>query len=364
MRNTSDEFCPKDALLLSGLDSLFLGYSVDSICGALDFDELEYQKQLRRDDRDLTLEPIQLGSRRFLLKPNGRHPYKYILTNEEWELQLTERMHPNFYMRYSSKALWLRGVQTLHAEFEDWLESLGLRHVRRETISRADYAFDFALSRADFDVSKFVSLATKNCTWRQHNGVQTIQFGTGSTVVRIYDKVAEIKQESDKYWFFDLWGQSDDVWRIEAQIRGPRLKKGGIRTLEDLDALTGDLLREVFSKHTTLRMPTADPNRSRWPLAPLWHSLQGAIAQIPQTGLVEAYDPKQDLEWRRQKASQSLYGYLKHYGCLVAQETGRGADLTLEELCELLPDCLEHYYFPADWKLQLERRLKALEVEG
>jgi hypothetical protein len=49
--------------------------------------------------------------------------------------------------------------------------------------------------------------------------------------------VAEIKQKSDKVWFYTLWGQDNDVWRIEWQVRKSVLKEMDIITFDDLKTL-------------------------------------------------------------------------------------------------------------------------------
>ena len=86
----------------------------------------------------------------------------------------------------------------------------------------------------------------------------------------MYDKVAEVEQQSDKVWFFILWGQDRDVWRIEWQVRKAVLREFGIVTVEDLRKCQGDLLRYLCAEHTTLRVPTGDEDRSRWALHRLW----------------------------------------------------------------------------------------------
>jgi hypothetical protein len=73
--------------------------------------------------------------------------------------------------------------------------------------------------------------------------VQTIQYGKGDVVLRIYNKVIEIEEHSDKVWLFQFWGVSADVWRIEWQIRKDVLKRFSIRTFEDLFSGYGDALR-------------------------------------------------------------------------------------------------------------------------
>lgn len=112
--------------------------------------------------------------------------------------------------------------------------------------------------------------------------MRTVALGTGHTVIRVYDKVAEIGQNSGKAFFFELWGQTDGVWRIEFRLRRERLKRAGIGTLGDIKERQNDVLRELAIHHTTLRAPLPDSNRSRWPLHPLWRRLGRDIAALPQ----------------------------------------------------------------------------------
>jgi len=347
-------------LLLSGLDTLYVGFNIDPVGGALDFDELAFQQALRQEDRALEYETLTLGSMEFLLRPYGRNPYKYILANEDFEIALTERMLPNFYVRFLSKALWLKGAEALEAILRDWFASLKLKCVREESVSRADWAFDYHLVDPCLLADHFVSRADKDSTWRNDGKVETLTFGKGDTVVRVYDKIAEIEQQSDKSWFYQIWGRNSDVWRIEVQVRRERLKSGGIKTLRDLDDLSADLLREILGGHTTMRTPSDDSNRSRWPLSPLWQDLLRVIEERPQTGLVASYDPATELDYRLAVVTRSVYGYLKQVGALHGIRTRKGAAVTFDQLLEALAGYVKPFHSPEDWALELERRIKAV----
>jgi len=271
-------------------------------------------------------------------------------------------MQPNFYVRFLSKGLWLKGVAQLENDLKDIFESLNLKPLRKEGVSRADWAFDYHLPKPDFRIENFVSKASKDSTWRNDGKVETLTFGKGDTVVRVYNKVAEIEQQSDKSWFHQLWGLKTEVWRIEVQVRRERLRLGGINTFRDLHDLSADLLRETLRGHTSLRTPSGDSNRSRWPFSPLWQNLLRVIDQEPQTGLVAAYDPAAELEFRKQKVSQGIYGYFKQLGALEGMQNGRGASLSLEDLIKQLPRLFKDIHNPTEWPLELERRIKAVEA--
>ena len=188
--------------------------------------------------------------------------------------------------------------------------------MQSEVIARADWAFDYHLPTIDFTIDSIVSRAAKDSIHREHRKTQTFRMGQGDVVVRVYDKAAEIAQRSGKSWFHDLWGQKDEVWRVEFQVRGGRLKAGGIDSVDSLKQYQYDLLRQLARNHTTIRHRTDDKNRSRWPYHRLWKRLIADIESMPQTGLVEDVSPANNLRWRRQNQLRSLYGSLKGLGAV------------------------------------------------
>tara|TARA_R110002110_G_scaffold44362_1_gene136733 strand:- start:2024 stop:3172 length:1149 start_codon:yes stop_codon:yes gene_type:complete len=353
-------------LLLHGLDSLYVSYAFDFAFSKLDFPDLEFRKELIKSGQS-AYELTVLGSEDFLLRPYGSKPYRYVLVNDAFTLAITEIMQPTARVQFSSEALWNQGALALHNRICAWAHSVGARMVRPEKVIRADWAFDFDLSQVDFAEDHFATRARKNAKWREGSKVQTFTLGTNETVIRVYDKIAEIEQQSGKAWFFDLWGQNKDVWRIEFQVRGERLKAGAIRTLDDLASLQADLLRELSENHTTLRAPNGDGNKARWPLHPLWRSLQAGIAAMPQLGHVRSIDPKGELEYRLLTSSRMIYGYLKGLAALNILETavyeGKPpvADLAFLDFMDLLPELLFKHHTSEDWSKGVGKRVQDFE---
>ena len=51
-----------------------------------------------------------------------------------------------------------------------------------------------------------------------------------------------------------LWGgQTENVWRVEWQVRKETLKRFGLRSFQDLFEGYGDVLRYLVAEHTSLR---------------------------------------------------------------------------------------------------------------
>lgn len=349
---------PLPPLLLQGLDSLYVSYCLDVATSGLDLGEIAYRREKLRSTRDARFARIELGSESFALKPNGRYPYSYVIDNAYFSIGFAERMQPSFYVQYSSKGLWELGIDELEHRFRRWTESVGLTELRADKVARADWAFDFHLPVVDFTPDHVVSRSRKNDSYRENQTLQTIRYGRNDIVVRLYDKVAEIEQSSDKSFFFELWGRRADVWRVEFQIRGERLKQAGIQSLDSLRALQSDLLRELAHSHTTLRRPSRDSNPSRWPLHPLWQAVQKEIACMPQSGLVRQFDEKRHLAYRIHRQAQALHGNLKGLAALLSIAQQEDTPLSLAELIDQLPDELTPHHDPLTWETDVNKRIE------
>ena len=273
--------------LLHGIDTLQCAYYLRREPGsALDFTALLAQREAVRVSCSRDPAVVALGSSEFLLQPYGSASgYPLVLTNPDFKIECGEFNRPSFFVTFRSEALWRDSAARLQARFLEWANSVGLVLERPESVSRVDWAFDYHLPLRDFDESHFVSVASKDSKHREDRRLQTLMFGRDDVVLRLYDKVAEINQQSHKTWFYALWtGVCEDVWRVEWQVRKPLLRSFGIRTLDDLFERQGDVLRHLTSEHTTLRVPNADSNRSRWPLHPLWQDLQQRVAELDAIG--------------------------------------------------------------------------------
>ncbi|MBK9998257.1 MAG: hypothetical protein IPO99_14240 [Nitrospira sp.] len=77
-----------------------------------------------------------------------------------------------------------------------------------------------------------MSLSDKDSQHRENGTVQTFTREVDGAPV-YENKIAEIRQQSAKVWFHELWGQDEHVW-IEWQVRKALLKGFSIRTFVDL----------------------------------------------------------------------------------------------------------------------------------
>lgn len=208
--------------LAAGVDSLYVSYYLDGL--GIDFEALAFEKEKLRLDKGRDYAELSLGGETFALSRGAQRPYSYRLSTRAFTVALGPRIQPNCHVQFSSEALWLEGLEGVTERFKRWFTALGATQTHPEVIARADMAFDFHIPHIDFSYENFLTQAGKDARWSQNRLPQSYQFGIGDVVWRFYDKVAEIAQQSDKHWMFDIWGRETEVWRAEVQVRGPRLR--------------------------------------------------------------------------------------------------------------------------------------------
>jgi len=349
-------------LLLHGFDTIQCAYYLDPRIGAsLDFQMLASLKESLRQSKNKSPRPIILGNAEFLLHPSGSPSgYPFIISNEFFKIELGEFNIPNFFVTFPSQALWQDSAYNLHNKFIKWAASVGYEQYTNESLSRIDYCFDYKIEQLDFDEDSFVSRAVKDSKYRENGKVQTFTFGKDDIVLRVYDKVTEIEQQSDKAWFFILWGEDKGIWRIEWQIRKDILKTFGIVTFQNLKERLGNLLQYLAEDHDTLRIPTGDSNRSRWLLHPLWIDLQEKIKTLENLEVCEVYGQTASLEERKMQIIISVYGYLKRLAairCIQKKRNKISLDDAGTYMNSLIKDKLHE---PLSWQMDVEKRMKEM----
>lgn len=353
---------PNFKFLTCGIDSLYAGYSVDLASSRIDFEDLDFQKALLKDDPKRRCRTIDIGGLPLGILASGSYPYRWILSDRRFQIKLAKRMQPGCSVHFSSEALWHDGIDNLDKVIRNWFTDCDITTLAPEILSRIDYAFDYQIPSQDFAINDFVSRAQKDSAWRNRSALQTLTFGKGDIVIRIYDKSAEIREQSKKTWFYDLWGVRDHVWRIEFQVRREALKRHGLNTVSDCQTLIGDVLRELATHHTSLRRPTGDGNRSRWPLHPLWQDLLSRIDNLPKIGLCRSYAPQNAIELRKRLLAQSIAGNLKGYAALTALSNSRERPPDFFETLDDLASFGEQEIVQPDWDQDVQQRISDYEV--
>lgn len=346
--------------LIHGFDTIQCAYFM--ICAeetGIDFQWLRIEKEKIRGSKRKDPVLVSIGKYEFLLHPFGSSSgYPVVVSNEDFRIEMGEFNDPNFFVTFSSQALWRESAFDLHNKFIDWTNSLGYGPYRTESLSRIDYCFDYHVPEIDFDEDCFVSRSSKDSQHREDGKVQTFTFGKGDIVLRVYDKTTEIRQQSNKAWFYPLWGGlEEDVWRIEWQVRKEVLRGFGIRTFEDLQNKQGNLFKYLAQEHDTLRQPNGDSNRSRWPLHPLWKDLQEKIVQMNYMEYCGGYDKDVALEERMIRIGIIFYGYLKRAGAIHCVQNKK-AMISEKEALDYLWKYVWKVRDPLNWQIDVSKRIE------
>ncbi|MDC7704996.1 phage/plasmid replication domain-containing protein [Vogesella indigofera] len=353
----------KPSFLLAGHDTLQCAYYLhrSAFC-SLDFSSLLLERERLRQAKLRDACILTLGGIDWSLKPYGSGSgYPLVMENAEFKIEFGEFNSPSFFVTYRSQALWQFGARALHERFMQWVDAVGLVSAKPPSLSRVDFTFDYFLPSRDFDLNSFVTLAGKDSQYRENGKEQTFAFGKGDVMLRVYDKIAEIAQQSDKVWFFPLWGVEQGVWRIEWQVRKTILKRFGIRTMDDLFERQADCLRYLANEHDSLRTPTTDSNRSRWPLHPLWVDLHSRIEQLNGLGVYREIDPQMVLDERLMRIGISLYGYAKRVAAIECLRGGH-AFLSLDDALLRIDRLLHRVHDAATWQQDVDKRVTEMRL--
>lgn len=194
--------------LICGVDTAEAAYflSATDYQTALNYDDLLAQRELLRSMKGNARKAITLGCEEFLLHGHGtKSGYPLFIENKLFHVSFGEFNRPNFFVKYLSEALWHDGLENLHNRFLAWAASVGFEPYQPESLSRVDYAFDYLIPHVDFDMDSFKTVAVVNAQYRKRRTYQTFDFGSGDVKLRVYNKSDEIKDSSDKTWFYPIW---------------------------------------------------------------------------------------------------------------------------------------------------------------
>ena len=335
------------SFLAFGYDTVEVAYYLDIGRSELDCTSLIALRDSLRQDRKTRTSVVRLGSKEFLFQAYGMHGYPLVALCKEWIICFGPTREPSFFVKFYSAALWQYGLEQLHRMFLDWGTSAKLFPKQLERLSRVDPCFDYFLHPVDFERDHIVTRAIKNNQYREGDQTQTFNVGAGPIRLRLYDKVSEIGV-SGKTWLFQIWNCDRNVWRCEWQARKEIMRRFAICTVADLMDGQGDMLTWLTTHYATLRVPTADSNKSRWPLHPLWADIQSRAASLPRLGVDQSFDPEAAIPERLSRLGKIMVGYLKRIACLYAVLHGRPAP-TFPEAIEMLVTLLRQSYDRHTW---------------
>ena len=313
-----------------GLDRLKLGFYVvfenKSLKGSeLNelFEILDSAKMDAKLCHDVT--PITLdknGEDRFVFNvhSSGRHGgYAYHISRGDLHVFFSRRKDmntPNVLVDIGSLSCWNPGFDTVLQTVHDLLENYG-GHVVKNTISEVHLCADFIGQDIETlpleNYRYWITRANKFSAYhdrRKLEGVTLsqdigrlglsdspedyfeqqeekpnetgVRIGKGDIMLRVYDKVLELKHDASKQTVFaSVWGKESynetAVTRVEFQLRRPVLKQMHVHSLEDLREKISGVWKYLTQEWTRFSEDLVDRDnrhQDRAVMHPWWQSVQ------------------------------------------------------------------------------------------
>lgn len=235
----------------------------------------------------------------FVMLPAGKKPYTYTLQNDDFTLKIARKVSndkfPEVFIEFRSQFLWRLGYIDIYMFIKDWISKWA--EIKRDVVSRVDLTVDLSgfpqikpeniISRARQRKEYLKLIPIEDGAIYSYGSKTTgYSFGSGPLILRIYDKTLEVKK-SHKEWFHDLWKRggwdgTSDIARVEAQLRRAFLKEFKVTSFQSFQDSIGDIFRYITQDWFTLREPTEDKNKSRWPVTAFWSEVQGSLNHFGQ----------------------------------------------------------------------------------
>jgi hypothetical protein len=307
--------------LASGVDAFYLSARVDVPGRTLDSLEAARERATVMDAPC----PIDFGDGSARVLPHGWLKYRYCLEHPNGRIGVTKSKRlPGLYVQPKAEALHSIGPAGVAA----WVAGIAGSECGggMVSVSRIDLCSDWhGWTVTGDDRHRFVCRATKRNTYEESEALTGFTFGNrkaGTVLGRIYDKTLDIQHKGTDWWF-DIWGDryrtGEQVHRIEFEFSRSTLREFGLASpAETLDAVpalwsyaTGDWL--------SLRDPSSDGTRSRWPVSPDWQQVQAIEFDGAVTSLERVLAGKSKGGLRR--ILPALNGYLVTFGAHLGAES-------------------------------------------
>ena len=197
-----------------------------------DFKELLDSKRLMAQELDVEGVTVDFARSTWLVHRNAPSYFRYHLSSGDVHIFLSNHQpdsnFPNCKIEIGSLSSW-SGCFSVVTNLKEMLTTHGCT-IEKEIVSRVDLAVDLVgtdikelkVDNEDYWICK----ATKFALFREHRKLTGITYGKGNLMLRIYDKVQELKQKQStakQAEFKKIWGlksyDEKPVTRTEFQFR-------------------------------------------------------------------------------------------------------------------------------------------------
>lgn len=323
----------------SGIDALYLS-GHGQVSQRL-LEDLQAAKDLARESEQPA--PLDLGGLTVLVDGRPLNKYPFRLATPHGVIGVTDSTRlPALHVQPFAEHLHAVGPKASVDWFAD--VAAGFTAGLRFTAHRVDVFSDWqGWSPSAEDRLRFVGRSAARLTREDGEAWTGFEFGrrkTRTVTARIYDKRRETQSKVGSYWP-QLWHDQGDryapdeaVTRVEVEFQRKALRQHGVETAAEAIELAAALWVTATTDWLSLRVPTSDQTRSRWPLDPVWERIQRPSFAQEAAGLDRLREARGQATLRGIRPG--LVGYLSTFAALV------GVD-SVEGLCDRLVAFVRDY---------------------
>jgi|JI10StandDraft_1071094.scaffolds.fasta_scaffold240777_2 hypothetical protein len=263
--------------LCSGVDALYL--SAQGSAPPSLFADLE----AARSAAEAASLPIDtpVGGYPVKVQPWAWRKYRYCAVHELARIGFTPSENfPVVRFQPTAVALHALGPQGTILWAENFLDACGIEaslHVSRLDLHSDWHGVEFMANERQ----NFVTYSSRRSLYEVDDELSGLVFGKrgGALLCRIYDKSRE-SHEKGHDWWPEVWGSAYDpdrkVMRVEFEFSRAGLTEFGVDTPTHALDKAPELWAYASCSWLSLRVPTDDDTRSRWPVDDRWKLIQGS----------------------------------------------------------------------------------------
>lgn len=282
--------CPLQ-VVNSGIDTIQVTYHADVPVQVIE--ALAELKARTQGDDYATQAVFRFGETEifsFALQRTGIKLYPYVLKTGDVTLFLSSRKSdsqiPNMAVHVGSLTSQA-GVLPFFKTLGRWFRLHGIK-ILVEKVSRVDFCCDInrAIGETGIeDDARHITRAAKYALYKQNGSITGVMVGSGSVVLRVYDKLRELqeKRADEKLHFFrKIWGDIDHVTRCEFQLRREALKEldisdTSVKTVMRSTKKIWRYLTEKWFRHTENPVDRKNKNHKRSESSTFWRKVRLAF---------------------------------------------------------------------------------------
>ena len=259
-----------------------------------------------------------------MVEPHGANMCKWVVRWQGCRIGIANRVgfsESVLSFRVSLGSLYLMQ----HGHIEGWrrltslLSSIGFT-IERSIVSRIDLCVDLVdvsmrVIRSAIEGGREVCHAKKDRIYRNRGKDvwETYSIGKGQVMLRCYDKVAELRDQPEKFvWLVDnRWGKvPEHAVRIEFQLKGKNFRKTfGVKSVEEVFASIGTMADWCTKKWFRINAKAVDRqnrNQGKSELDPFWKRVQKAFSKWACPARPRTSRPLKKVPDRRQLFDQGV----------------------------------------------------------